>query len=131
MGSDYKKKLSIIVGVIYRHPTTLKKRSKKFQRNSRNDIDENMYGKHKSYILGDINIDLKKHTHEFVSYCKILKDQSFKLLIPTTTRTSDWGEGGTLIDHIYTNDENRINAGTININRELTDHHLIHCCIGF
>ena len=51
MGPDNKRRAFFIVGVIYRHPTALKKRSKKFQRNSRKDIDENIYGKHKNLYL--------------------------------------------------------------------------------
>ena len=85
----------------------------------------------KVYVLGDINFNLMKHNHHYTDYCEMLFSRSFMLLITKPTKNSQSSDdSGSLLDHIYTNDHRRINAGTICVPKIL-DHDHVHCCINF
>ena len=123
---------SIVVGVIYRHSNGCKK---SFQQIMRKVLVELNSLNKLVYVLGDINFDLMKHSHLYIGYCKMLQKYSFKLLITTHTRVSNKSSDGenpteSLIDHIYTNDQSRINAGTKEL-KTVTDHYLVFCNVNF
>ena len=122
---------SITVGVVYRHPNNKEKHRLKFQDVLKKYLQKMTKKEEKVYVLGDINFNLIKHNHYYIDYCEMLFSRSFRLLItkPTKKKQSS-DDSGSLLDHIYTNDHRRINAGSISFSK-ISDHDLVHCCIKF
>ena len=113
---------SIFVGVIYRHPNGNRE---DFQNALKLALEELAQNEEIVYVFGDFNLDLLKHNYVLIDYCKMLNDMSFKQLVTTATRDT-----GTLLDHIYTNDNSRIDSRATAVRvKTASDHYLVHCCI--
>ena len=61
---------SIVVGVIYRHPSGYKEI---FQQTMNEALTKLNSLNKQVYILGDINFDFLKHSHSYIDYCEMKK----------------------------------------------------------
>ena len=79
------------------------------------------------YIMGDMNIDLLKyHSHQQTErYLNVI--YSLDLLPVITKPTRITNHTATLIDHIYTNNVNRLTSGIVTV--DISDHLPVFCMV--
>ena len=113
---------SFVVGTIYRPPDSSKHLSKNFDTVLSNLLKDMDSTRKEIIILGDINVDYLKTTHQSIKDAFILN--GFSQLINAPTRVTE--TTATLIDVIQTNCKNNISYSTV-IPAGLSDHDLIGC----
>ena len=118
LSENNKKRSSIMIAVIYRHPGPhYKKYSEALNRNltlfSRQKI--------KVVIVGDTNINLAKFnvTSNVTDYVRLLSDQGFHNFIDKPTRITS--HSATCIDHVYSNYDHE-DVESIIIESNISDH---------
>ena len=113
----------ILVGVVYRPPTTshfLDKLTLAISKTNNFDNQE-------VYILGDLNINLNNKNDSsngikrYKEFCSL---HGLKQIIETPTRTTD--RSSSLLDHILTNSFSKISQQGV-LDLGLSDHQLIYC----
>jgi len=104
---------SLIVGAIYRHPKPNDKVGLKTFRTHLAKVLKS-FKDETVYIVGDFNIDLLEFSHVHIDYCEMLDKHNYKLLITRHTRMGQ----KTLVNHIYTNDQNSSASGRIKIDSD-------------
>ena len=94
----------IVIGVIYRHPTTLVNDYESFSTNLCDIFADLRDSNTAFYAVGDYNIDLMQinGNHNFRKYVNNILSTSTKCAIDLPTRITDHSK--TLLDHIYVND---------------------------
>ena len=120
----------IIIGVVYRNPSTIIGKIETFRENLQNVISKIKNEGKIFYILGDFNIDVRKYNEQVVQYCKMLEDENCKLLITKPTRVGIKCDAPGLLDHIYTNDPDlvHVTSGIVETHN-VSDHYPIYCWI--
>ena len=63
---------TMVIGVVYRNPSTVIGKIKIFRKNLQNVIFEIKKDCKIYYILGDFNIDVRKNDNHIVQYCNML-----------------------------------------------------------
>ena len=111
----------IVVGVTYRHPTTLAEDYENFSTNLGQIFQQLIDKKYPFFSLGDYNIDLMKiKTNNSVrKYVNSMLSLPCKCAIDLPTRVTDHSK--TLIDHIYFNDVSNPRISGVIIS-DLSDH---------
>ena len=94
----------IVIGVIYRHPTTLVNDYESFSTNLCDIFADLRDSNTAFYAVGDYNIDLMQinGNHNFRKYVNNILSTSTKCAIDLPTRITDHSK--TVLDHIYVND---------------------------
>ena len=94
----------VVIGVIYRHPTTLVNDYENFSTNLCDIFADLRDSNTTFYAVGDYNIDLMQINcnHNFRKYVNNILTTSTKCAIDLPTRITDHSK--TLLDHIYVND---------------------------
>ena len=123
---------TLIIGVVYRNPIVAIAKIKTFRKNLQNVISEIRKEGKIFYILGDINIDVRKTGNHIVQYCKMLEKENCKLLITKPTRIGMKSDKPGLLDHIYTNDPDldHVTSGIVET-QDVSDHYPIYCHLDF
>ena len=110
------KTTTLLVCFIYRNPDdTFRPWLDRYEYMIDNVLDKNF----EIVILGDYNIDLHKQQ---TTWNNLTLSLGFTQLIKETTRVTS----GTLIDHIYTNNKEKIATANV-IKTSMSDHYMITC----
>ena len=109
----------IMIGCIYKHPPA---NVEEFTLKFNEFLNKLNPSKYDMYIMGDMNIDLLKyHSHQQTErYLDMI--YSLDLLPVITKPTRITNHTATLIQHIYTNNVNRLTSGIVTVKR---DHSLL------
>ena len=113
----------ILVGILYRSPTTTGFLDKLTQAISKTKHFDNQ----EVYILGDLNINLNNENDtsngikRYKEFCSL---HGLQQMIKTPTRVTD--RSTSLLDHILTNSPSRISQQGV-LDLGLSDHQLIYC----
>ena len=109
----------IMIGCIYKHPPA---NVEEFTLTFDWFLNKLNPSKYDMYIMGDVNIDLSKyHSHQQTErYLDMI--YSLDLLPVITKPTRITNHTATLIQHIYTNNVNRLTSGIVTVKR---DHSLL------
>ena len=127
----HKKRLRIVVGVIYRHPDESVPGMDKFYKDI-NDLFltmNNNKGSLRYIVFGDFDINLLKLLDKAVIrwYTSMLMSCNYWCLINKPSRIGP--SSSTLIDHIYSNDKFEPAAAGVLTNANLNDHYGIFTII--
>lgn len=119
------KQKNMIIGCIYRHPSSDCTEFCETLKEQLNDLNNS--GK-EIFILGDININLFNYNtdNKTSDFLDMLLGSSYMPMITKATRITD--HTSTLIDHIYTNVPQKISKTGICL-ADITDHLPIFCTI--
>ena len=118
----------IVVGVIYRHPTTLVNDYEYFTTNLCDIFTELCANSTAFYAVGDYNIDLMQINvnQNYRKYVNSILSTTTKCAIDLPTRITDHSK--TLLDHIYVNDpKHSYKSGVLLC--DLSDHMSTFVCI--
>ena len=119
------KEKNIVIGCIYRHPTTDCAKL----HNALKEQLSNLNNKSKEvFVLGDININFLNYNRDNKTsdYLDMLLDLGYMPLITKARRITD--HTATLIDHIYTNVPQKITKAGICL-ADITDHLPVYCTV--
>lgn len=119
------KQKNIVVGCIYRHPSSDCVEFNEKLKEQLNDLDNSSK---EVFILGDINVNLFNYNtdNKTSDYLDMLLSANYMPMITKATRITD--HTSTLIDHIYTNVPQKISKTGICL-ADITDHLPIFCSI--
>ena len=114
----------IMIGCIYKHPPA---NVEEFTLTFDEFLNKLNPSKYDMYIMGDMNIDLLKyHSHQQTErYLDMI--YSLDLLPVITKPTRITNHTATLIEHIYTNNVNRLTSGIVTV--DISDHLSVFCMV--
>ena len=125
------RKISLVIGAIYLHDFT--KSFQAFQKELEKICKKLAKENKIVYIFGDININLLNEDGNTAKYCEFLYKLGLKILITKPTRETKTRQKGTLLDHIYTTDDQvqDVSSGIIKEDdtQVVSDHYPIYCVV--